>query len=164
MIVDLLRNDLSRVATVGSVKVPQLIDVETFHTVHHLVSVVEGRLSPDRSPVDLLRATFPGGSITGAPKIRAMEIIHELEDAARGPYCGSLFWLGHDGAMDSSFLIRTLVVRNGTVLAQAGGGIVADSDPHAEYEETLTKAGALMRALDGESKAEASCISTSMAV
>ncbi|MGO1117904.1 aminodeoxychorismate synthase component I [Rhodovibrionaceae bacterium A322] len=152
MIVDLMRNDLSRVAEVGSVKVPALCDLESFATVHHLVSVVEGKLRQEASSVDLLRAAFPGGSITGAPKIRAMEIIQELEEAQRGPYCGSLFWLGFNGVMDSSILIRTLVVTDEQVVAQAGGGIVADSSPQEEYEETLTKARAMLEALDPDCK------------
>lgn len=160
MIVDLMRNDLSRVCEIGSVRVPQLNGLESFRSVHHLVSVVEGRLAEGRDAVDLLRAAFPGGSITGAPKIHAMEIIHELETAPRGPYCGSAFWLGFDGAMDSSILIRTLVAGGGRLIAQAGGGIVSDSDPEAEYEETLTKVRALLRALDGEGR----CTSISMAV
>ncbi|WP_114395145.1 aminodeoxychorismate synthase component I [Oleisolibacter albus] len=153
MIVDLLRNDLSRVAEVGSVRVPQLWGLESYRTVHHLVSVVEGRLRPGFGVVDLLRAAFPGGSITGAPKIRAMEIIHELEPARRGPYCGSVAWIGWDGAMDSSIIIRTLAMAPGDdgriqVQAQAGGGIVADSDAVSEYEESLTKVRALLVALD----------------
>lgn len=153
MIVDLLRNDLSRVAEIGSVRVPSLCALESYRTVHHLVSVVEGRLQPGLGPVDLLRAAFPGGSITGAPKIRAMEIIHELEPARRGPYCGSVAWIGWDGCMDSSIVIRTLCLApdgqgGTTVQAQAGGGIVADSDPVAEYQESLTKAKAMLTALD----------------
>lgn len=151
MIVDLLRNDLSRACALGSVRVPRLCGLETFASVHHLVSVVEGTLAPGRTPVDLLRAGFPGGSITGAPKIRAMEVIHELEPARRGPYCGSVFRLGADGGLDSSIVIRTMVVgRSGRVTIQAGGGIVADSDPAAEVAEALTKAGPLLRALSGE--------------
>ncbi|TWB65854.1 aminodeoxychorismate synthase subunit I [Nitrospirillum amazonense] len=148
MIVDLMRNDLSRVAVVGSVTVPTLCGLESYRTVHHLVSVVTARLAPGVDAIDLLRATFPGGSITGAPKIRAMEIIHELEPARRGPYCGSVLWLGWDGAMDSSIIIRTLAMGAGQVVVQAGGGIVADSDPAAEYEESLVKARALLTALD----------------
>ncbi|WP_404382716.1 aminodeoxychorismate synthase component I [Caenispirillum salinarum] len=150
MIVDLLRNDIGRVCATGSVKVPALAALETFVSVHHLVSEVEGRLAPGRSAVDLLRACFPGGSITGAPKVRAMEIIAELEPARRGPYCGSIAWIGADGSMDSSIVIRTLCIgASGRVAAQAGGGIVADSSPAGEYEESLTKAAPLLRALDG---------------
>lgn len=148
MIVDLLRNDLSRVAEIGSVKVPSLWGLESYRTVHHLTSVVTGRLRPGLGPVDLLRASFPGGSITGAPKIRAMEIIHELEPARRGPYCGSVMWIGWDGAMDSSIIIRTAAIAGDKVQVQAGGGIVADSDPEAEYQESLTKARAILTAFD----------------
>ena len=150
MIVDLLRNDLSRVAAIGSVRVPELFTLETFANVHHLVSAVEGRLAPGMTALDLLIAAFPGGSITGAPKIRAIEIIHELEPAQRGPYCGALAWIGFDGAMDSSIIIRSLWIADGLVVAQAGGGIVADSVPAAEYEETMDKAAPLLAALTGE--------------
>ena len=139
MIVDLLRNDISRVATFGTVRVPALAELESFASVHHLVSVIEGRLRPDRTAIDLLRAAFPGGSITGAPKMRAMEIIAELEGIARGPYCGAAAWIGFDGAMDSAILIRTVAVGRDEVVAQAGGGIVADSDPAAEWDEALGK-------------------------
>ncbi|WP_245578995.1 aminodeoxychorismate synthase component I [Inquilinus limosus] len=149
MIVDLLRNDLSKVCAVGSVRVPVLCGLETFPRVHHLVSVVEGRLATGRSAVDLLRACFPGGSITGAPKIRAMEIIRELEPARRGPYCGSIVHLGFDGSMDSSIVIRTLCGAQGQVAAQAGGGIVYDSDPDAEYDEAMVKVRPLLQALAG---------------
>ncbi len=144
MIVDLLRNDLARVCIPGSISVPVLCGLETFPTVHHLVSVVTGRLRAGITSVDLLRATFPGGSVTGAPKIRAMEIIHALETAPRGPYCGAIAWLGFDGAMDSSIVIRTIVRVNDTLVAQAGGGIVAESDPSREYEESLTKVNPLL--------------------
>jgi para-aminobenzoate synthetase component 1 len=147
MIVDLLRNDISRVAVPGSVTVPSLFGLESFASVHHLVSVVEGLLRPGFSAVDLLRAAFPGGSITGAPKIRAMQIIAELEGVARGPYCGAAAWLGFDGAMDSSVLIRTVTVAADRVVAQAGGGIVADSDPGEEWEELMVKVWPLLGAL-----------------
>jgi para-aminobenzoate synthetase component 1 len=127
--------------------VPVLNGLESFASVHHLVSVVEGLLEDGRGPVDLLRACFPGGSITGAPKIRAMEIIHALEPARRGLYCGTLFRLGGDGAMDASILIRSLVIgRTGRIAAQAGGGITADSDPAAEVDEARIKAAPLLRA------------------
>lgn len=150
MIVDLMRNDLSRICQVGSVQVPVLHGPETFASVHHLVSVVRGHLKREENAISLLRATFPGGSITGAPKIRAMEIIHALEPARRGPYCGSVFWIGTDGAMDSSIVIRTLVAgRTGRLAAQAGGGIVADSDPDDEVAEALTKLSPLLRAATG---------------
>ncbi|MEW6123474.1 MAG: aminodeoxychorismate synthase component I [Pseudomonadota bacterium] len=153
MIVDLMRNDLGRVSALGSVRVPVLNGLETFASVHHLVSAVESRLRPGLGPVDLLRACFPGGSVTGAPKIRAMEIIHELEPVPRGPYCGAVAWIGVDGAMDSSIVIRTIVRSGETLLAQGGGGIVADSDPAGEYEESLVKLAPLRRALEGEREA-----------
>lgn len=147
MITDLLRNDLGRVAELGSVRVPTLYGLESFAAVHHLVSVVTARLKPGLGPVDALRAAFPGGSITGAPKLRAMQIIDELEAARRGPYCGSVLHIGFNGAMDASIIIRTLAITQEGVVAQAGGGIVADSDPAAEYAEMRLKAQALLRAL-----------------
>jgi para-aminobenzoate synthetase component 1 len=147
MIVDLLRNDISRVCRIGSVKVPTLCGLESYATVHHLVSVVAGELAPGRGAVDLLRACFPGGSVTGAPKIRAMEIIAELEPTARGPYCGAIGYLGADGGMDSNIVIRTYCLQGQDLTFQVGGGIVADSDPQAEYEESLAKAKALIEVL-----------------
>ncbi|MBX3437757.1 MAG: anthranilate synthase component I family protein [Planctomycetaceae bacterium] len=147
MIVDLLRNDLSKVCRPGSIRVSQLCEVETYETVQHLVSEVCGDLCEGRDFWDLLAATFPGGSITGAPKIRAMEIITGLEQVVRGPYCGSLVWCGFDGAADSSILIRTFIQKGGWVHCPAGGGIVVLSDPVAEYEETLHKAEGMLRAL-----------------
>ncbi|MGE4220513.1 MAG: aminodeoxychorismate synthase component I [Alphaproteobacteria bacterium] len=146
MIVDLMRNDLGRVARIGSVHVPALFAVESFATVHHLVSSVAARLRPGLGPVDLLRAAFPGGSITGAPKLRAMEIIDELETSRRGAYCGSVAWIGFDGAMDSSIVIRTVSATSAHLHAQAGGGIVADSDPAAEHAEMMVKVAPLLRA------------------
>jgi para-aminobenzoate synthetase component 1 len=148
MIVDLLRNDLGRVCAYGSVRVEALCRLESYRYVHHLVSVVTGRLRPDAGPVDLLRAAFPGGSVTGAPKVRAMEIIAELEPTARGPYCGSLGYIGFDGTMDTNLLIRTFTIGRGWVQFPVGGGIVAESDPAAEYDETLHKAAGLLRALE----------------
>jgi para-aminobenzoate synthetase component 1 len=115
--------------------------------VHHLVSEVRGTLRPGLGPIDLLRAAFPGGSVTGAPKVRAMEIIAELEPTARGPYCGSLGYVGFDGSMDTSILIRTFTIGKGWAQFPVGGGIVADSKPEAEYDETLHKAAGLVRAL-----------------
>ena len=147
MIVDLLRNDLSRVCRDRTVEVPVLFGLESYATVHHLVSIVTGELMPGKSAIDLLRAAFPGGSITGAPKIRAMEIIAELEPTRRGPYCGSIGYIGFDGAMDTSIVIRTMAVLGQQLTFQVGGGIVADSDPAAEYEESLTKARALIETL-----------------
>ncbi len=147
MIVDLLRNDLSRVCDPESVRVTQLCRLETYEFVQHLVSAVEGQLREDQGPLDLLRAAFPGGSITGAPKVRAMEIIAELEPTARGPYCGSLFYLGFDGTLDSNILIRSITCGRGWWQFPVGGGIVAQSDPQQEYEETWHKAEGLLRAL-----------------
>jgi para-aminobenzoate synthetase component I len=148
MIVDLLRNDVGRVAEYGSVQVPSLCHVESNAAVHHLVSVVKAKLRAGLNAVDVLQAVFPGGSITGAPKIRAMEIIAELEPTARGAYCGSLGYLGFDGAMDTNILIRTLTLGGGWIQFPVGGGIVADSTPEAEYEETLHKAAGMLRALE----------------
>ena len=147
MIVDLLRNDLSRVCAPRSVRVPELFALEHYSTVHHLVSTVTGELSEGRDAVDLLTATFPGGSITGAPKVRAMEIIAELEPSRRGVYCGSIGYIGTTGVMDTSIAIRTYQVLDDAVYFSAGGGIVADSDPEQEYRETLDKARALIDAL-----------------
>jgi len=150
MIVDLMRNDLSRVCEPGSVATPELFRLETFANVHHLVSTVTGRLKPDVSPADLLRAVFPPGSITGAPKVQAIKVIGELEPP-RGPFFGALFWAGFDGGFDSSVLIRTTAfVEDDTgwrFEARAGGGITADSDPYAERLETEDKIGAILRAL-----------------
>jgi para-aminobenzoate synthetase component 1 len=151
MIVDLMRNDLSRVCLPGSVRVPELFTLERYATVHHLVSTVEGQLSADADALDLLRATFPGGSITGAPKVRAMEIIAELEPSQRGVYCGSIGYLSVTGALDTNIAIRTLVERatpaGRRVYFSAGGGIVADSDPEQEYRETLDKARGIIDVL-----------------
>ncbi|MBE7212549.1 MAG: chorismate-binding protein, partial [Gluconacetobacter diazotrophicus] len=144
MIVDLMRNDLARVCVPGSVRVPALCALESFPAVHHLVSTVTGRLRPGLGAVDLLRATFPGGSVTGAPKIRAMEVIDGLEAAARGPYCGAVFWLGSDGALDSSIVIRSIAATPARLVLGAGGGIVSDSDPAAELAELRLKAAPLL--------------------
>lgn len=140
MIVDILRNDLAKVCKADSITVDQFAALETFAGVHHLVSTIHGQLTEDKSALDLLKACFPGGSITGAPKIRAQEIIEELEPTRRGPYCGSIATIGFDGAMDSSILIRTLLYKNNAVSFQVGGGITANSNPEDEYQETLTKA------------------------
>ena len=147
MIVDLLRNDLSRVCVPGTVRVPELFTLERFATVHHLVSTVVGELAADADAVDLLASTFPGGSITGAPKIRAMEIIAEIEPSRRGVYCGAIGYLSTTGALDTSIVIRTYLALGGRVYFSVGGGIVADSDPEEEYRETLDKARALIAAL-----------------
>ena len=148
MIVDLERNDLGRVARVGTVQVRELSLLETFPTLFHLTSTVEGILAPGRDRVDLLKATFPGGSITGAPKIRAMQVIDELETVRRGIYTGSLGYLSFTGGMDLNVAIRTIVVRDGRAEFHVGAGIVADSDPEEEYRETLVKGRSLREALE----------------
>jgi len=145
MIVDLLRNDLGKVCQAGSVAVPKLFEVESFTTVHHLVSTVTGRLDDGIDAVGLLRAAFPGGSITGAPKIRAMEIIEELEPNRRGIYCGAIGWLGFNGDMDTNIAIRTMVGSDQSLRFWAGGGLVADSRADDEYQECLDKASAMLR-------------------
>lgn len=147
MIVDLLRNDLSKACELGSVSVPKLFDIEAYSNVHHLVSTVQGKLAADKDAVDLLEGCFPGGSITGAPKLRAMEIIEELEPHRRSAYCGSIAYLDCNGNMDSSILIRTLVCHDGHIYCWGGGGIVADSDADKEYSETLVKVSHLMEGL-----------------
>lgn len=148
MITDLERNDLGRVCAYGRVHVRELKRVESFATVHHLVSTVAGRLRPDVSHVECVRACFPGGSITGAPKIRAMEIIDELEPHARGVYTGAIGFFGYNGVSHFNVAIRTAVYQRGRLTFHAGGGIVADSEPDAEYEETLDKAQGIVHALD----------------
>jgi len=147
MIVDLMRNDLSKVCADDSVIVEKLCDLESFATVHHLVSVITGILCQNTHPLDLLKAAFPGGSITGAPKVRSMEIIAELESHRRGPYCGCIGYVGFNGNMDSSILIRTYALREQHITYQTGGAIVLDSDASSEYLESLDKAQALHRAL-----------------
>lgn len=146
MIVDLLRNDLSKVCLADSVKVKKLCGIETYPTVHHLVSIIEGKLRSDAAALELLEACFPGGSITGAPKVRAMQIIYELEPTARGPYCGSIGYIGFNGSMDTSIVIRTLLVdKDNKITYQAGGAVVLDSSPVDEYEETLTKSASIRK-------------------
>jgi para-aminobenzoate synthetase component 1 len=147
MIVDLMRNDLSRVCAPGTVRVAELFGLEHYATVHHLVSTVVGDLNPGTDALDLLRASFPGGSITGAPKVRAMEIITELEPSERGVYCGSIGYLSVTGTLDSSIAIRTGLAVAGRIYFSAGGGIVADSSPEQEYRETLDKARGMIDAL-----------------
>ncbi len=149
MIVDVLRNDLGRVCRPGSIRVPRLCRLERTPSVQHLVSTVTGRLSPGRDALDLLAAAFPGGSITGAPKIRAMEILEGLEPVRRGPYTGALGWLGPDGAMGTSILIRTFVADGRLLTLHVGGGITRQSDPAAEYAETVAKARGPLSAICG---------------
>ncbi len=147
MIVDLMRNDLSRICTDDSVRVTQLLGVESYASVMHLVSAVEGQLQERITAADVIRAVFPGGSISGAPKIRAMEIIAELESSPRDAYCGSLGYFGFDGSIDLNILIRTITAADGWWHIPVGGGIVADSDPPSEYEETWTKAAGMLDSL-----------------
>ena len=148
MIVDLLRNDLGKVCKPGSIRVPKPFALESFATVHHLVSTITGSLAEQQDAIELLRACFPGGSITGAPKLRAMEIIEELEPNRRGPYCGSIAYIGFDGNMDSNILIRTLAYNENKLRFWAGGGIVADSDINDEYQEIHDKAAALLALIE----------------
>jgi para-aminobenzoate synthetase component 1 len=148
MIVDLLRNDLGRTCRTGSVSVPELFSLESYPNVHHLVSSVIGELADGKDALDLIAGSFPGGSITGAPKIRAMQIIDELEPTRRGLYCGSLVYLDVRGEMDSSIAIRSLLVKDGQVCCWGGGGIVADSQWEAEYQESLTKVRVLLQTLE----------------
>ncbi|MDF9617628.1 aminodeoxychorismate synthase component I [Pseudomonas entomophila] len=147
MIVDLLRNDIGRTCEIGSVKVPELFSLESYPNVHHLVSSVTGRLAAGRDALDLIGGSFPGGSITGAPKIRAMQIIDELEPTRRALYCGSLLYLDVRGEMDSSIAIRSLLVKDGQVSCWGGGAVVADSHWQAEYEESIAKVRVLMETL-----------------
>ena len=148
MLVDLGRNDIGRVSVPGTVTVTQLMDVERFSHVMHLVSHVEGRLKPELTPYDALRSCFPAGTVSGAPKIRAMEIIAEIEGEKRGPYGGAVGYFSFSGNMDTALVLRTGIYKDGTMYIQAGGGIVADSVPEDEYQETRHKAGALLRAID----------------
>ena len=149
MIVDLERNDLGRVCSYGTIEVAEHAVIETYATVHHLVSTIVGRLHKERDVIDLLKATFPGGSITGAPKIRAMEIIDEIESTERSIYTGSIGYIGHNGFHDLNIAIRTMILRDGLAYFQLGGGIVADSDPEDEYQETLEKGRAIFQTVSG---------------
>jgi para-aminobenzoate synthetase component I len=144
MIVDLLRNDLGKVCVPGSVRASKLFDIESFASVHQLVSTVEGQLAPGKHALDLVAACFPGGSITGAPKVAAMKIIEQLEPQRRSVYCGSIGYIGFDGNMDTNIAIRTLVQQGDRVYTWAGGGVVADSNVDAEYQESLDKAAAML--------------------
>ena len=148
MLVDLGRNDVGRVARIGSVRVPELFTIERYSHVMHIVSQVEGELAPAYDGLDLLKSTFPAGTVAGAPKVRAMEIIEELEPTRRGPYAGAVGYLGFSGNLDFCITIRSFTIHQGKVYLQVGAGIVADSDPAAEYQETVNKGKALMRALD----------------
>jgi anthranilate synthase component 1 len=148
MLVDLGRNDVGRVAQTGTVRVTERMVIERYSHVMHIVSNVEAKLKPGLTAIDVLRATFPAGTVSGAPKVRAMEIIDELEPVKRGIYAGAVGYLGFHGNMDVAIALRTAVVKNGTLYVQAGGGIVADSRPDAEWQETQNKARALLRAAE----------------
>jgi anthranilate/para-aminobenzoate synthase component I len=150
MLVDLARNDLGRVAAFGSVRVPRLAEVESYRTVHHLVSTVEARLAPGQDLVDVLRALFPGGTITGAPKVRAMELIERIEPVRRGVSTGSLVHVRPDGSAVANILIRTMFLRGGKLHVQVGAGIVEESVAEREWAETMAKAEGMLRALRGE--------------
>jgi anthranilate synthase component 1 len=147
MLVDLARNDLGRVCDFGTVQVKDLMTVERYSHVMHIVTQVEGNLSPDRTPYDLIRATFPAGTLSGAPKIRAMQIIAELEQTARGPYGGCVGYFSFNGNLDCCITIRTALIKDGKAYVQAGGGWVNDSDPDAEFQETVNKAKAMLKAV-----------------
>lgn len=147
MIVDLARNDLGRICETGSVSVPELCVVESYASVHHLVSTVRGRLEPGTTPVDVIRACFPGGSMTGAPKVEAMKAIAETERSRRGIFSGAIGWIGDDGAMDLNIVIRTLIKHGNQISLHTGGAVTSDSDPQAEYAETMDKARVLVQAL-----------------
>ena len=152
MIVDLERNDLGRICEIASIHVPERVALESYSNIHHLVATVRGTLRRDADRIDLLKSCFPGGSITGAPKIRAMELIDELEPTDRGVYTGAIGYFGFDGTMDLNIAIRTCILKEGRAYFHVGGGIVADSEPEAEYQETLDKASSWMAVLEGDIK------------
>jgi anthranilate synthase component 1 len=148
MLVDLARNDVGRISQPGTVEVTQFMDIERYSHVMHLVSHVQGKLNENYTQFDAMRACFPAGTVSGAPKIRAMEIIAELEPEKRGPYAGAVGYFDFSGNMDTAIAIRTIVIKDGTAYVQAGGGIVADSVPETEYQESLNKSAALLTAID----------------
>jgi anthranilate synthase component 1 len=148
MLVDLGRNDMGRVCEYGTVKVTELFSVEKYSHVMHLVSNVQGKLRKGMDQYDLLKACFPAGTVSGAPKVRAMEIIEELEPCCRGPYAGALGYFSFSGNVDTCIIIRTILIKDNIAYIQAGAGIVADSEPESEYEETLNKARALIKAIE----------------
>jgi anthranilate synthase component 1 len=152
MLVDLGRNDLGRVCQYHSMRVPELMTVERYSHVMHIVSHIEGKLRPECDAYDLIRATFPAGTVSGAPKVRAMQIIAKLEGQARGVYAGLVGYIGFDGSMDTCIAIRTMTMRGDTITVQAGAGIVADSIPASEYEETMSKARVLIKAVEEAEK------------
>ena len=148
MLVDLARNDVGRIAEFGSVKVTDFMTIERYSHVMHLVSNVVGRLREDKNAFDVMRATFPAGTVSGSPKVRAMQIINELEKSKRGCYGGAVGYFGFDGSLDSCITLRSVVLKDGKAYVQAGGGVVADSTPAGEYEETVNKASGSLRALE----------------
>jgi anthranilate synthase component 1 len=156
MLVDLARNDLGRVCEFGSVNVPEYMIVERYSHVMHIVSQVEGRIAGDRNAYDLMRATFPAGTVSGAPKIRAMQIIAEQEQDQRGPYAGAVCYFSYDGNVDSCIAIRTSVIKDGMIYVQSGAGLVADSKPEAEYQETINKASGMLKAIELASRLDVS--------
>jgi anthranilate synthase component 1 len=147
MLVDLARNDIGRVCDFGSVRVPEFMVIEKYSHVMHIVSGVEGTLQQGRSAYDLMRATFPAGTVSGAPKIRAMQVISELEQSQRGPYAGAVGYFSFNGNVDSCITLRTALLKDGFAYVQAGGGIVADSDANYEFQETVNKAKAMLKAI-----------------
>lgn len=155
MIVDLLRNDISKVCTPHSIKVPALCEIETFEGVHHMVSTVTGELNKNETALSLLKSCFPGGSITGAPKIRAMQIIEDLEETRRGPYCGAMGYVDFNGNMDTNIIIRTVIYQDGKAYLQTGSGIVSDSDPAQELQEGLDKASKIFESFQSPNKESA---------
>jgi anthranilate synthase component 1 len=155
MLVDLARNDVGRVAEFGSIRVSDLMIIERYSHVMHIVSDVEGRLESGRSAYDVMAATFPAGTVSGSPKVRAMQIINELEPTKRNAYAGAVGYFGFDGNLDSCIALRTCVVKNARAYVQAGAGIVADSDPEAEFAETVNKASAILRAIERANAFEA---------
>jgi anthranilate synthase component 1 len=148
MLVDLARNDLGRIAEYGSVRVTDFMTIEKYSHVMHLVSHIVGKLRPDRNAFDVMRATFPAGTVSGSPKVRAMQIINELEKSKRGCYAGAVAYFGFDGNLDSAITLRSVVLRDNQAYVQAGAGVVADSTPAGEYEETVNKALGMLRAIE----------------
>ena len=148
MLVDLARNDVGRIADFGSVRVTDFMTIERYSHVMHIVSNVIGKLRKDRNSYDVMRATFPAGTVSGSPKVRAMQIINQLEKSKRGTYAGAVGYFGFDGNLDSCIALRTIVLKDGKAYVQAGAGIVADSTPEGEYQETVNKAMGMMRAIE----------------
>jgi len=157
MLVDLARNDVGRIAEFGSVKVTDFMVIEKYSHVMHIVSNVIGKLHENKNAYDVMRATFPAGTVSGSPKVRAMQIINQLENSKRNTYAGAVGYFGFDGNADSCIALRTVVLKNGKAFVQAGGGVVADSTPEGEFQETVNKAMGMMRAIE-RANAVASCV------